>query len=71
MDTKKWYESRTIVFVLVGLIAKLVTFIGIEVTEGELNSITDSLMILLPALFALVADLGAIWGRVRAEKAIK
>lgn len=63
-DAKPWWRSRTIVFIGVSLAAKLALLIGVEI---DTQAVTEIALLVL----ALIADIGGVWGRHRAQQPIR
>lgn len=63
IDGKPWYESRTIIAIIVSIIAKICAFAGIEINE---ESMIDLTLLMISAS----ADIVAIWGRSGANQPI-
>lgn len=67
LDTKPWYQSRTIWAALVSVAASFGAFAGIE-TDTEIRAgLTDALL----QLVAAVAAITAIYGRITARSTIE
>lgn len=63
-DAKPWWRSKTIVFIAVSLVAKLALLVGVEI---DAKAVTEIALLVL----ALIADIGGIWGRDRAQQPIR
>lgn len=66
MDSKKWYQSKTIWGSLVAVFAVVAGYLGFDVGAEDQQIIVD-------AVFAIVGGAGgllAVYGRVKAEKNI-
>lgn len=63
-EGKPWWQSKTIVFIGVSLLAKIGVLFGLEV---DTPALTEIVLLVL----ALAADVGGIWGRDRAERPIR
>lgn len=80
IDTKTWYQSKTLWGVIVSAVGKLVAgYFSLTVTDVDLGHATDAVVALtnadsLNAAIALgasfVGDAFAFYGRVKAEKTI-
>jgi hypothetical protein len=63
-ETKAWWQSRTILGIVIMLAAQVLKYLKVDIANEELSSIVYL------AAETLGASL-AIWGRVKARKAIK
>jgi uncharacterized membrane protein len=63
-ETKPWWASRTILGIVIMLAAQVLKYLKVDIANEELSSIVYL------AAETLGASL-AIWGRVKARKAIK
>jgi len=63
-ETKPWWQSRTIVGVIVLILAQVLKYLKIDIVNEEL---TDIVVLAMDAIGASLA----IYGRVKARKAIK
>lgn len=61
---KPWWQSRTVMAILAGMIAKALMLVGIETDAALLTDVG-----LLTA--AYIADLVALWGRSQAQAPLR
>lgn len=64
---KDWYTSKTIWSALVVMIISILSMFGVGDLEGEVDSITETIM----QIVTLVGSISAIIGRVAAKAEIK
>lgn len=67
MDGKEWYQSRTIMAAVAGVIIGVLGVFKLQLPAEIQGQITD----LLLAIGSVITGLLAIWGRIRAEQPIK
>lgn len=66
LDTKSWWQSRTIIGSLIAVLAVLARLLGYEIGDADQAALIDG----ASTLAGLVGGGLAIWGRVAATKAI-
>ncbi|MFZ3132835.1 MAG: hypothetical protein WA125_17455 [Desulfosporosinus sp.] len=66
-DQKSWYMSRTIIASIVTVITLIVGGCNITIDTETQNGIIELAMVVVGAIGSAVA----IWGRIKASKAIK
>jgi len=66
-ENKKWYESKTIIASIVVVAATVGGFFGYTIDQDTQDRAVD----LALAGVAVIGNIVAIWGRVKASKAIK
>lgn len=64
MEEKYWFQSRTIIGVIVLLLSQVLKWLNVDIVNQEL---TDIVMISMDAIGAFLA----VYGRVNARKKIK
>jgi uncharacterized protein (DUF697 family) len=64
--SKPWWLSKTIVAVLAILLVQLFAVFGLTLTEGDAQSLVESVRSVVTGVLAVVA----IWGRVTAKQKI-
>jgi len=71
MDTKKWWESKTIWGAIVMLAALILGYLGVEVGPEEQATFVDLVVGAINEVMALVGFVLTIVGRFKADKAIE
>lgn len=66
MDTKKWWESKTVLSSLVVVLATIADMAGVQIDLADQAAIVD----LVFAIITGVAGLIAIYGRITAKTTI-
>lgn len=66
MDTKRWWESKTVLASLVVVLATIASMAGVQVDLTDQAEIVD----LVYAIITSVAGLIAIYGRIKATATI-
>lgn len=73
-ETKKWYESKTIVGAVAAVVASILTILMAvrpgTVTPEESTQIQSNISAIVTAVVSLVGAAVAIWGRITANKSI-
>lgn len=71
-DTVPWYQSKTIIAIGVGILAKVVGLVlGYTMDLEQLSDLSDYLAIAIPTAVSLVTDGVAIWGRFTAKYKVR
>ena len=65
-DTKKWWQSKTIIASLVAVVISLLAGFGVIDMAGEESAVTDTILQMVVASVSAVA----IYGRITAKKEI-
>jgi uncharacterized membrane protein len=71
MDTKKWWQSKTIWGAIIMLAALVLGYFGVDVGPDEQATFVDMVVGAINEIMALVGFVLATIGRVKADKAIK
>ena len=69
---KKWYNSSTIISIIIMVIPQLLKMFNIEVDliqiGNDINNTVDIINISYNDVITLIASISAIWGRLKAGK---
>jgi uncharacterized membrane protein YqjE len=63
---KQWHQSLTIRAIMLGIVATLLRYFGVDAAEEDLKAIVDA----IGTMITLAFSVAAIIGRVRANKQI-
>jgi len=71
-EVKKWYQSKTIWASLISIIAIIYSFItGHHISSETQQAVTNNVYQIVSYIVAIAGAIGAIIGRLKADKIIK
>jgi uncharacterized membrane protein YraQ (UPF0718 family) len=71
MQTKKWYQSKTIWGGIIAIIAAVLSLFGKQIDAETQDFLTNQAVEIATAVATMIAGVMAIYGRFKADKKIE